>query len=380
MFTRSETDKRRVIIVDASHLFYKFAYGHTANLSSTIMVDGVPTRVDTTLPTYVIKQIHRWSLGGYNPIVVCFDGAGCAKSRKAYFAKANGIKENAEPVGYKSSRESQDSRFYEGINLTMNLLLRGGVTCLKAESYEADDLIKAAIDKAKVQYPDLPIDIITGDADLVPLVDEQVSVFLSSRKITWAEDKSIEKAHYVQLTTNFYQEYLEDLTAFKKLVVPYNTVLLTKLLRGDKSDEIKGYPKFTPTKYNNLVNSLIEDGYDLSSLCVYDNPTSTICYRGTEEPIPEDLIESTPKEQKMIKFGEPPALTKLCEVLSDYLEPEVIDHVRFIYNGINLNCAYTGLPEGFNRRPAIISADIKGYVASELQQAVSVVQIRLPIM
>lgn len=379
MFVRSETDKRRVIIIDISGLFYKFMFGGTAGLSSTIMVDGVPTRVDTTLPTYTIKQIHRWSKGGVNPTVVCFDGAGCSKSRKAYFALKNGVKEGGEPIGYKGTRSSQDSRFYEGVNLTMNLLMKGGVCCLKGDGYEADDLIKATVDKAKKDYPDLPIDIITGDADLVPLVDEQVSVFLSSRKITWAEDKSIEKAHYVQLTPYNYQDYIESLTNYKKLSVPYNTILLTKCLRGDKSDEIKGYPKFTPTKYNNLINSLIEDGYDLSDLCRYDAPTATICYRGTEEPIPEDLIESTPKEQKMIKFGEPPALTRLCRILSDYLDEEVVEHVRFIYNGINLNGAFTGLPDGFNRRPATVNIEIKGYVASVLQQAVSIVQIRLPI-
>lgn len=378
MFVRSETDSRRCLIIDVSHLFFKFAYGGASGLSATINVNGVPKRVDTTLPAYTIKQIHRWSNYGVNPTVVCFDGAGCSRSRKAYFAKSNGIREGAEPIGYKGARESQDSRFYEGVNITMNLLMQGGVTCLKADGYEADDLIKAAIDKCKEQYPDLPIDVITGDADLVPLVDDQVSVFLSSRKMTWAETKDLEKRGYVQLTPDNYQSYIEGLTAFNKLIVPYNTVLLAKLLRGDKSDEIPAYPKFTPTKYNNLINQLIADGYDFSDFCRYDSPTATICYRGTEEPIPEELIESTPKEQKMIKFGEPPCLTKLCRILSEYLDEDIINHVRFIYNGINLNGAFTGLPDGFNRRPANLTADITGYNAGVLQQAVSIVQIRLP--
>lgn len=379
MFTRSETDTRRVVIIDVSGLFYKYAYGGATGLSATIMVDGIPTRVDTTLPTYVIKQIHRWSNFGVNPTVVCFDGAGSTRSRKAYFAKHNGIKEGAEPIGYKGARTSQDKKFYEGVNITMNLLMQGGVCCLKADGYEADDLIKAAIDRAKEQYPDLPIDVITGDADLLPLVDEQVSVFHYSRKTTWAESKDIEKRHYVQITPYNYQDYIEGLTAYNKLLVPYNSLLLTKLLRGDKSDEIPGYPKFTPTKYNKLISQLAEDGYDFADLCRYDSPVSTISYRGTEEPIPEELIESTPKEQKMIKFSEPPCLTKLCNVLSDYLDEDIISHVRFIYNGINLNGAFTGLPDGFNRRPAVMSIDINNYLASQLQQAVSIVQINLPL-
>lgn len=378
MFVKDENDSRRVIIIDVSGLFYRYAFGGAASLSSTIMVDGVPKRVDTTLPTYVIKQVHRWANYGFHPTVVCFDGAGCCRSRKAYFAKYNGIREGAEPIGYKGERKMQDSRFYEGVNITMNLLIQGGVCCLKADGYEADDLIKAAVDKAKIEYPNLPIDVITGDADLVPLVDDQVSVFLYSQKMTWAETKELEKKHYVQITPSNYQSYIEGLTNYKNLIVPYNTLLLTKLLRGDKSDEIPAYPKFTPTKYKKLISSLIEDGYDLSDICRYETPKGIISYRGTEEPIPEELIDSTPREQKMIKFQEPECLTKLCNILKDYLDDDIIEHVRFIYNGINLNNVYAGLPDGFNRKPAVMTQSIQGYLASDLQKAVSVVQINLP--
>ena len=371
--------KQKVIIVDVSHMFYKYAYGGANALSSTIKVDGALQQVDTTLPTYTIKQLHRWSNGGINPLVVCFDGRGCSKSRKAYFTKASGEYDGSE-VGYKGSRSSQDSRFYDGINLTMNLLLEGGVCCLKADGYEADDLIFAAVKKAKKDYPDSEIHVITGDVDLVPLVDDQVSVFLSSRKVTWAREKEDEKLHYIQLTPENYQDYMEGLTNFKNLYVPYNTVLLAKCLRGDKSDDIKGYPKFTPTKYKNLIQSMIDDGVDLANLFRYDEPIATLCYRGTEEPIPEDLIKSTPKEQKMIKFSEPRKLTEMCNVLSNYLDEDIVNYVRFIYNGINLNGAFTGLPDGFNRKPIKVAAEIKGYSHGDLAKSVGRVQINLPVL
>lgn len=376
MFVRSETDKRRVLIIDFMHLAYRYAYGGATNLTSTIMVDGAPQIVNTTIPAYTIKQIHRWSLGGYNPTVVCFDGMGSTRSRTAYFIQ-NKLKEGA--TGYKEGREKQSSGFYDGVNITMNLLHNGGVCCLKGDGYEADDLIKAAVDKAKVDYPDLPIDVITGDVDLVPLCDDQVSVFLVSRKLTWAESKDIEKLHYYQITPQSYQGYLESLTEFKGLPVPYNTVLLKKMLRGDKSDNVPGYPKFTPTKYRNLLETMSEFGVDFEDLFVYDCPTATICYRGTEEPIPADKIESTPREMKMIKYGEPPALTRICEVMKDFVDEDIIRHMKVVYNGININGAYTGLPEGLNRRPATLTTPIKGYVASELQKVVATVQIRLPI-
>lgn len=377
-FTPSETDKRRVVIVDFQHLAYSFAFGGATALSATLQINGVPKIVDTTIPAYSIKMLHRWADKGFNPLVVCFDGQGSTRSKKYYFASRNGVTNDGTAVGYKEDRSSQSSKFYEGINLTQNFLIQGGVCCLRAENYEADDLIKAAVDKAKIQYPNLPIDVMTGDQDLVPLVDDQVSVFLRSRKMTWAVSKELERAHYVQLTPANYQEYMETLTDFKNLNVPYNTVLLKKLLRGKKADSIPAIPKLTPTKYNKIINGLLEDGYNLEELCVYDAPVKTICYRGTEEPIPENMIDSVPREQKMLKFSDPPALVTLLEALSDYLTEDELQHVHDTYIGVNLNGAFTGLGE-YNRRPANITADIKGYDMVDLQRQVSVLKINLPL-
>ena len=120
------------------------------------------------------------------------------------------------------------------------------------------------------------------------------------------------------------------------------------------------------------------DGHDLTTLFRYDAPVATICYRGTEEPIPLDLVDSTPKERKMIKFSEPKVITEMCDVLSNYLDDDVIRHIRFIYNGVNLNAAFTGLPEMFMRRPAQLTSSIEPYLASQLQYAVGQVQINLP--
>lgn len=377
-FTPSETDKRRVVIVDFQHLAYSFAFGGATALSATLQINGVPKIVDTTIPAYSIKMLHRWADKGFNPLVVCFDGQGSTRSKKYYFASKNGVTNDGTAVGYKEDRSSQSSKFYEGINLTQNFLIQGGVCCLRAENYEADDLIKAAVDKAKIQYPNLPIDVMTGDQDLVPLVDDQVSVFLRSRKMTWAVSKDLERAHYVQLTPANYQEYMETLTDFKNLNVPYNTVLLKKLLRGKKADSIPAIPKLTPTKYNKIINGLLEDGYNLEELCVYDAPVRTVCYRGTEEPIPENMIDSVPREQKMLKFSDPPALATLLEALSSYLTEDELQHVHDTYIGINLNGAFTGLGE-YNRRPANITADIKGYDMVDLQRQVSVLKINLPL-
>lgn len=376
MFQRSTTDKRRVVIVDFAHLAWSYAFSQATALSCVKKVNGVPQVVDTTIPAYTIKALHRWADHGENPLAVCFDARGSARCRKAYFAKHSGEAPDGKAVGYKAKRESQDSRFYNGINLTMNLLLDGGVSCYQAEGYEADDLIKACVDKAKIDYPNLPIDIVTGDHDLIPLVDEQVSVFLRSTKSTYAESSSIEKPHYVQITPRNYQDYLEGLTAYKSLSVPYNTVLLTKLLRGDKSDEIPGKADWKPKMYKLLISLLEQHNVDVSDLFRYGCPTETVVYRGTGEEIPLDIIDTVPSDQKMIKYGEPRELTHMCDVLAPFVEPADIDHIRFVYNGINLNGAFTDLGD-FNRRPAKIVTPIKGYNMVALQDSVMRFQIRL---
>ena len=368
----------RVQIIDVSHLFYKFAYGGGPDLSTTLLIDGVPTLVKTKVPTLVIKAIHRWSKGGIYPTVVCFDSLGSNKCRKAYFKQGNMTGTTGEV--YKGSRTSQGSMFYDDINLTKNLLAQGGVGVLMAEKYEADDLIKAAVDKAKATYPDLPIDIITGDQDFLPLVDDQVSVFLSSPKYTWAAEKSIEKNHYVQITPSNYQSYIENLTEFKNLKMPYNTVLLKKLLRGKKADDIPAYPKFTPTMYNKLVTQMEEDGVDLAGVFRYGAPSSTIINKYTGQEVPADMVSQLPRDLLIEKFARPAQLDLILETLGKYLDEDKLRHVEFIYNGINLNGAFTDLGVDYRRRPARITLDIKGYDEITLQKAVDFLKINLPAM
>ena len=371
---------QRVIVLDVSHCFFKYLFGTGGlNLTAVVMVNGKPVTIDTKLPSMVIKQIHRMSNHGTNPTVVCFDSRGCARSRKAYFATKHGV-EHGVGKGYKSSRDSQNDVFYQGINLTQQLLQQGGVMTLKADGYEADDLVKIAVDKAKKQFPNLPIHVVTGDADLVPLVDEQVSVFLSSRKTTYAERKEWELNHYVQITPRTYQKYMEDTTAFKSLNVPYNTIILAKCLRGDKSDEIEGFPKFTPTKYNKLLEDLKNDGVDIGNLFRYDDSVGTVCYRATDQPVPTELINTTPTEQMIMRYTEPKKLTEMCQVLSKYLSDDIIEHIRFVYKGINLNGAIVDVPDMFKRRPIHLTQDIPCYSEAQLQMAVSVYQINLPIL
>lgn len=367
----------RVVIVDVTHMFYRYAMGQATPLSCLVNIGGNMEMVDTTIPALTVKQIHRWANGGGNPTVICFDSRGCNRARRAYFQKVSGKVGDGNGVSYKEGRQTQDNRFYIGAELTFDTLRKGGVVCLKHESYEADDLIYVAVQAAKKKYPDTPIDIITGDSDLLPLVDEQVSVFHRA-KTTYAVSKDLEKLSYVQVTPDNYESYISNLSAFKNLYVPYNTILLTKMLRGDKKDAIPGYPKFTPTKLRNLVWSMAEDNVDLQSVFRYVNPNKRIVDRETGEELSEDLQKFKRKEDMMVKYDIDEKLDELCSVLSPYLDQEVVEHALAVYCGLNLNMFFAGLGQGNDRGSATMTAEVRGYAPDLLQDACDTLKIKLP--
>lgn len=368
---------RHVEIIDYSHLAHSYAFGAVKPLSCVLNVDGRPVVFDTTIQAYSIKAINRWSNGGKNPTAVCFDSP--CPARKAYFSQRLTGAEIMEGKGYKDGRKEPSETFKTAVNMTANILMRAGVSTYKAFNYEADDLIFACVQNAKKNYPDLPIYVTTGDADLLPLVDDQVSVFFKSRKYTYSVNKEDEKLHYVQVTPENYQEVIEGLSSYKNLTVPYNTLLLAKLLRGDKSDNISGKADWKPKQYKELINILWDNYEAIDELFRYSEPVMKYVYKDTKIEVPQDKLAVTPKENMLMHFSESTTLTMMCDVLSNYIEDDDIEHIRFMYNGMNLNGAFTGLPRDLNRQPARIVKPIKGYDIIALQEECHLLKIKLPM-
>lgn len=370
MFTPNPNG-RRVIIVDVSHICMALAFSNH-KLSHSVYLEGVGSiTYDTTIMNGVIKNIYHWSNKGSNPIVVCFDSSGCNRARKYYFtnqAKKYGVEESVE---YKSKRGTQSNSYFEEVNRTRDLLVNSGVTVYESHSYEADDLVFGAVQQAKLQYPDLPIDVVTSDLDLAPLVDEQVSVFIRSPKLDYATDESIAKKHYQQLTPKTYQRFLEGRSSLKGLKVPYNTILLSKLLRGDKSDAVPAFKKFTPTKYNNLIDNLIADGVDVANLFRYDRPTEIFMYRGTQNIVPVEAYPTLTNDDIDIYYGDSKKLTEITTVLSKYLDEPIIEHIKFVYNGIALGTSFTDAPLEYTRKPTYIPTVGNGFNPAKMMEEAS---------
>lgn len=365
--------EKRVIIVDFNHLVHTYMNsGH--RLSKTVVINGQPQLIDTTVQNGTIKAIHRWSNGGSYPTAVCFDSP--VPSRKAYFAKVFDMGVDTEKA-YKGRRTSMSGEMFEAIEMVKDLLISAGVSCFKGNNYEADDLIFACIEKAKEVYPNYPIDVITNDADLLPLVDEQVSVFLRSKKMTWAERKDLEKPHYIQVTPRNYREVVEDLSSYRKFSVPYNSLLLHKLLRGDSSDNIPGNVKklFPPTKYNALIERLTENGVDLSSLFKYGKCRETLVSIKTGEVVDKNHD----RNDMAIRYEDPQELVDMINVLCWYIEDEeVLNHIKKMYRGMNLNHAYSGLGN-ISRKPARLREPMKSFNEVELQSKISPLGINLKL-
>lgn len=197
-----------------------------------------------------------------------------------------------------------------------------------------------------IAYPIIPIDIICNDVDYFPLVDDQVSVFYRTHKQTWAESKELEKKHYIQVIPDNIESVMRDISQYKNLYLPYNTVLLAKLLRGDKSDNIPPHPGYPPREFNKLTEALVYNGFDCDSIFRYGG-----------------------EEQEKI----------LSDVLNQAIDEDEYNFAMKVYRGINLNCAFTGLSPELDRKPAVISTDINTYSAGVMQKVLYPLGINIPV-
>ena len=377
--------QKRVVIVDFNHMVHTYFHsGH--RLSVTVNQGGMIINKDTTIQNGCIKNIHRWSNGGVNPTAVCFDRP--VPARKNYWAmKFSDMREGTDKE-YKGGREKMPDAMFQGSSDCEQVLRQAGVSCYAVPNYEADDLVYACVKRAKEKYPGMPIDVITNDADLLPLVDDTVSVFIRSKKGTYAESKDIEKLHYIQVTPRNFQSVVEDMSAYKGFLIPYNTLLLHKLLRGDASDQFKRpdiSKMFPPKKYNAFIQRLLDEDINISEIFRYGEPrfeiynaVTGVVWSGTKE---EALVSPERANLKQrVKMSEELEVT--LQVLRMYtdLSEEQLDSISGVYTGMNLNQVYVGDLPVYTRRPFVVnerSGDINSFSEVELQKAVSPLQIRL---
>lgn len=323
-------NKQRIVILDYNHQLHQYMNSKAPRLFYNQSLGAQAVTIETTIPNYTIKAMHNYARRGQDIMAVCFDSP--CQFRKNYFME----KKDGTPtdIEYKGGRKSMPKPMLEGSALTIEMLSKAEMPIYKVENYEADDLIYSLVMVCKELYPSTAIDIITNDADLLPLVDEQVSVFFRNRKFTWAIDKSLLKRNYWQVIPDNYSTVVEGLSKYVKFSIPYNTLLLHKLLRGDDSDNIPGSKNpftnradFPPKMFNELIDILECENLDLQNMFRYaDFKPRKELSQLTEGVKLSNIYEKRVMEQ----------LDKLCEILSVYVDDYTIEHIRFIYMGMNL--------------------------------------------
>lgn len=377
---------KRVVIVDFNHMIHTYYYSQH-RLSVRVVENGESIEKDTTIQNGTLKSIFRWSNHGINPTAICFDRP--VPARKSFFYESFPDMVLGTDKEYKGGREKMPQAMFDAGADVERILRAAGVSCFAVPNYEADDLIYACVKRAKEKYPGMPIDVITNDADMLPLVDDTVSVFLRSKKGTFAEDKSIEKLHYIQVTPRNFEAVVENLSAYKGFKIPYNTLLLHKLLRGDISDKFgrKDISKmFSASKYNAMIEAMQEDRVNFAEVFRYGDPTYKILYKGTDEPFNgtlEEALKSPDKGKLYQKIGNSEELDGILTLLKEYssISDEQLEAVEKVYWGMNLNQVYPNSNPSVARRAYVIGKkgipDIEQFKEVELQKMASTLQIKL---
>lgn len=350
--------EHHVEIIDLNHLLHTFYMGMQNRLTYRVPLgNGQFEEKDTTIHNGVIKNVHRWSKNGYLPTAVCFDRPCVA--RKAFFQEQIKGMTIGSGKEYKGNREKMADDMFTASRDIYETLKSAGISCYAVDGYEADDLILACVKRAKEKYPGMHIDVITNDADLLPLVSEDVSVYLRSKRGTYAEDKAYEKNHYIEITPRNFQEEVERLSSYSKFVMPYNSLLLHKLLRGDTSDqiELKEISKmFPPTKWNAMITNMMADQVNFQEVFRYGEPVVKIFNRETSEEFEgtmEEALKSPDKDKLYRKVCNPEELDAILELLAEYsdLSEEQLKLVEKVYWGMNLNMIYPNKDKRLARMP-----------------------------
>lgn len=296
---------RRYVLIDYSHLAHKCI--NLPALYATVKTEVGVQQVHTTIPNFTIKSVYNYSGKGLHYTGVFFEGGGQSK-RKEYFAK--------EGIDYKGQRPQKKTAFYTGMELSTQLLVRGKVSCYRAEGYEADDLIVSMVKKIKSYDRETPIDVITNDGDLLPLVDEQVSVYIRAKR-DYAEEGCPLRKGYYQVTPESWEDYIGYSSTYRSYNLPYNAMLLYKIIKGDKSDNIPaGVKGYGGVKFTNLINRMKEDGVQFEKVFRYgkdfDNEIKPVLDNYfKEEEVAEmkkiykgiDMMQVGLKEPKILDLG-----------------------------------------------------------------------------
>ena len=157
--------------------------------------------------------------------------------------------------------------------------------------------------------------------------------------------------NYEMIGKDNYEAYFKTIGMTKEVHVPYNSILLFKMIRGDKSDNIAGVKGVGPKSYNNFISQMTDE--EIQKFKYYDwtieahNKTKDITYYDYDE-IPLEEIKTDEFE---VRYKEPKELKELALIIKKYFSTEVAKEIIIKYRGMALNAAYKFDDSEYDRKP-----------------------------
>ena len=196
-------ERENLTIIDGKSVFYRgyYAMGHLS------LPDGTPTGGVYGFASMLIEIIEKLQP---EYIAVAWDKS-----------KTNIRRRRAIYADYKANRKPAPPDFYAQIPYLMELLEAFHIPLYEFDDYEADDIIGTLARKA--QAAGVRAEIISGDLDMLQIVDEHIKMY--------------------QLKRGFSDVSAFDITAVEeKYGLKKDQFLDLKSLKGDSSDNIPGVP------------------------------------------------------------------------------------------------------------------------------------------
>ena len=213
-----QINKNTVFIFDISNFIHR-AFHATGELTTS---DGFPTGAIWGSLNMMLRFIEK-----YKPthMLICYDSQSGKSIRRDIYPQ---YKANRTQVNSVSVEEKVLRKLFDMMN----------IYSIESDGYEADDLIAAAVKDLKGS---MDVVIVTGDKDLLQLIEPGVQVFDSMKNI-WYDDKE----------------------ALNKFGVDANQISDYLALAGDKADNIPGGAGIGPKAAQDLLASYasIEDIFD----------------------------------------------------------------------------------------------------------------------
>jgi DNA polymerase-1 len=198
----SKGPEQRLLLIDAGSIVYP-AYHVMRDLATSA---GFPTGAIYGFARTLLKILHDHPS---EYLAVAFDSKGKTFRHQRY-------------EEYKATRPVMDEALAVQIPKIKELLEAWGISLFAKEGYEADDILATLARAAGKQ--DLPVLIVTGDKDLLQLVDDQVKVLKPARP----------PRQEVEL--------LDRAAVRESLGIPPELVGDYLALVGDKVDNVPGVP------------------------------------------------------------------------------------------------------------------------------------------